>query len=67
MEEEKLILPKLQPDEYLTKGADFWKCYRQTLTKIIEKERNIEKPDKTPESILKFLETNGVKHTARFF
>ena len=67
MEKEELILPELQPDDYLTKGADFWKKYRQTLTKIIDKERTMKKPEKTPENILKFLETHGVKHTARYF
>ena len=67
LEDEELILPDLKPNDYLTKDENFWREYRQTLTKLIQKEKNKPKLEKTPKNILKMLETHGVKFTARYF
>ena len=57
-------LTKLKKDDYLTKGYDFWKSYREKLTEIIKCESKVEK---TPENINKLSNEIGVKATARYF
>lgn len=60
-------LPKLQPDDYLNKGADFWREYRIALTELIMEQEKQTKLEKTPENIYKKAKEIGVKPTARYF
>lgn len=62
---EKIDLPTLEKDDYLTKGAAFWKNYRKSLYAFVNKKE--EKLDKTPENITKMAEDIGIKPTARYF
>ena len=57
-------LKNLKSDDYLTKGYDFWKDYRESLTFNLNNEEKIEK---TKENIINMALKIGVKPTARYF
>lgn len=60
-------LPKLEPDDYLNKGFEFWKEYRIALTELILEQENQKQLEKTPENIYKKAKKIGIKPTARYF
>lgn len=60
-----LILPKLEPDDYLKKDYEFWRNFRIILTEELKKEE--EQLEKTPENIVKLAKEIGIKPTARYF
>lgn len=62
---EKIDLPILEKDDYLTKGSKFWKEYRQSLYKFINQEE--ERLEKTQENIVRMAKEIGIKPTARYF
>ena len=60
-------LPKLNSEDYLTQGIEFWKNYRITLYKIINEQEQDVQLEKTPENIWMFAKKHGVKASARYF
>ena len=60
-------LPKLNSEDYLTQGIEFWKNYRITLYKIINEQEQEVQLEKTPENIYKKAKEIGIKPTARYF
>lgn len=67
MNNDNLILPELKNDSWKTENADFWKNYRQTLTKLINNYKKEEKLEMTQKNILYLLESHSIKWTARYF
>lgn len=63
--EEKINLPTLGKDDYLTKNSEFWKIYRQNLYKFINQEEK--RIEKTSKNIAKMAKEIGIKPTARYF
>ncbi|MBE6138219.1 MAG: hypothetical protein E7173_00550 [Firmicutes bacterium] len=62
------MLPKLKKDDYLNQGYDFWKNYRESLTKLLEESDIVEnKYEKSAENIVAMAKETGIKPTARYF
>jgi len=61
------MLPKLKENDYLNQGYDFWKNYRENLTKLLESTEEESKCEKTAENIVNMARKVGVKPTARYF
>lgn len=60
------MLPKLEKDDYLNKGYEFWKNYREKLTEqLLGEQDNV--IEKNPQNIVKMAHEIGVKPTARYF
>lgn len=60
-------LPRLNKKDYLEKGYDFWKKYREMLYQVLKEQEQEEKLAKTPQNIVKLAQEIGVKATARYF